>query len=377
MAAHHAPGGRVPHRRAQGGRRDRTAEQQILHQRPGQRGTGSIAVISRAALPGVQFKQHRLAAAVVFQIKIGKAAPARRLQKAAQSLQQGGVLPGGFHQHSGVVANALGCTLLQKGLSLHKPRHTAVGGAVGVHDPQPRIRAGDVLLQKHGPAVAAAGGCGQNLLQFGGIPGQIDLALAREMAVPPGGRVSRLNDDRPAEGQLEHNVPRVYCYALRRAQAHGAAGGGKLLFIGQGQRGGWRAGKAVRPPQFGGTAGHKLGVAVGAGDEQPRSAGVLLGQAQQRGGENAVPLKRWVLGGHLHNTAVGQRRQRTAADGQAAHAVCLIKAAGHTVDIGIPAQQHRQYLRHRNSPLPLVYAARGRLFFLPSPIGRRWPRRAG
>ena len=197
------------------------------------------------------------------------------------------------------------------------------------------------------------------------------------MAVPPGRRVSRLDDDRPAEGQRGHNVPRVYCYALRRAQAHGAAGGGKLLFIGQGQRGGWRAGKAVRPPQFGGTAGHKLGVAVGAGDEQPRSAGVLLGQAQQRGGENAVPLKRWVLGGHLHNTAVGQRRQRTAADGQAAHAVCLIKAAGHTVDIGIPAQQHRQYLRHRNSPLPLVYAARGRLFFLPSLIGRRWPRRAG
>ena len=193
------------------------------------------------------------------------------------------------------------------------------------------------------------------------------------MAVPPGGRVSRLDDDRPAEGQRGHNVPRVYYYALRRAQAHGAAGGGKLLFIGQGQRGGWRAGKAVRPPQFGGTAGHKLGVAVGAGDEQPRSAGILLGQAQQRGGENAVPLKRWVLGGHLYNTAVGQRWQRTAADGQAAHAVCLIKAAGHTVDIGIPAQQHRQYLRHRNSPLPLVYAARGRLFFLPPPLGEGGP----
>ena len=97
-------------------------------------------------------------------------------------------------------------------------------------------------------------------------------------------------------------------------------------------------------------ARQQAGVAVRTGDEQPRFAGVLCGQTEQRGGEHGILRKRRVLHSNADKAAAGQRRQRTAADGKAADTAGFIKAAGHAVDIGIPAQQHRQHPRHTNPP---------------------------
>ena len=276
--------------------------------------------------------------------------PARRLQKAAQGIQQRRVLPGRLHQHGGVVAGALGRALLQKGLALHKPRHTAVRRAVGVDDPEPRVRAGDVLLHEPAAKITAPRRGGKELPQPGGVLNEIHLAPPREIAAGVGRLIRGLGDDRPAKRQRRQGVRRALRHGLRCAQPRGAAGRSKLPLIGQMHRRGRRAGKAVRPAQRVGMAGQQGRVVVGAGDENFGHAGVLRRQPQQRGRKDMVLPERRVLHSDPHQTAVGQRGQGAAADGQAAHAIAFIKAAGHAVDIGIPAQQHQQHPRHTNPP---------------------------
>ena len=135
--------------------------------------------------------------------------PARRLQKAAQGIQQRRVLPGRLHQHGGVVAGALGRALLQKGLPLHKPRHTAVRRAVGVDDPEPRVRAGDVLLHEPAAKITAPRRGGKEFPQPGGVLNEIHLAPPREIAAGVGRLVRGLGDDRPAKRQRRQGVRRA------------------------------------------------------------------------------------------------------------------------------------------------------------------------
>ena len=210
--------------------------------------------------------------------------------------------------------------------------------------------AGDVLLHEPAAKITAPRRGGKERPQPGGVLNEIHLAPPREIAAGVGRLVRGLGDDRPAKRQRRQGVRRAQRHGLRCAQPRGAAGRSKLPLIGQMQRCGRRAGKAVRPAQRVGMAGQQGRVVVGAGDENFGHAGVLRRQPQQRGRKDVVLPERRVLHGDPHQTAVGQRGQGAAADGQAAHAIAFIKAASHAVDIGIPAQQHRQHPRHTNPP---------------------------
>ena len=100
---------------------------------------------------------------------------------------------------------------------------------------------------------------------------------------------------------------------------------------------------------MGAVAGHQDRVAVGTGDEQQRAAGVVVafGIFDKRAHKGLVVLELRFDGGDAHELCIAAGHKHGLADRVADDAVLGVKAAGHAVDIGIAAEQHRLECLHK------------------------------
>ena len=310
-------------------------------------------VITRAALAGVHLKQLvGPGARVALHIKVGKANPVHILQKGAQLAEQRSVVDLRPGQDPRIVADALGGLFLQQRPAEREQPNFAVQPTVGVEHPHTAVIAGDVLLQNQVVLVFAAINRRGDRIKILAVFGQEHLFLVREMAVPVGHRVARLDDNREIEREFGGLIIlRRAGRGARMVKSVGVAGAVEVILdierehrikVGAGKTEVWRKGLAV--------AGQQDCVAIRAGDKHKRGAGVGLRIVEQGRDEDLVLLELRLNFGDAHKLCVAAGDKHRLADHIADDAVGCIKAAGHAIDVGIAAEQHGLKVLHANLP---------------------------
>ena len=318
--------------------------QHILHQPLGQVIPCRGDKVAGTALTGVHLKHLVLAGAgVVLDVHIGKAFPLHIFQKVFQLFQQGSIIVFGVRQDGRIVADAFGGLLFQQGAAQSHQLDFVVQAAVGVQHTHAVVIAGDILLQNQFVLVAAAVNGGGDGVKFFAVIGKEHLFLVGEGAVPIRRGIARLDDNGERKRQFYiFIVLRIAGCRFGVAQAVCFAGTVKVFLNIQVQHGlQFRAGKVVIGFQGIAVAAHQHGVTVRAGNQHQRLVRMGFCVIGQRFYKRFIVFQIRFQHGNFYKIGVGSCNQRTLADGHAAHAILLVKAACHTINIGIAAKKYR------------------------------------